>query len=86
MKLRKVMASERMIHGTIAQPPTIAANRTPRRMLKYLGEREVAPVQELEPSRATVMIKIYDSLPFPKDTELALTLTQICADISQSRS
>jgi len=41
IKLRNVLALERMIHGTIAQPPTSMAKMTPRRILKYLGKRDV---------------------------------------------
>jgi hypothetical protein len=41
MKFRKVEALARIIQGTIAQPPIRMAKMTPRRMLKYLGKREV---------------------------------------------
>jgi len=41
MKFKNVLALERMIHGTMAQPPITAAKRTPRLMLKYLGHSDV---------------------------------------------
>lgn len=75
MKLRKVLALERMIQGTIAHPPTNIAKMTPRRMLKYLGKREVISEDVCQQCRRDGME--LDSLPLPKETELAEILTQI---------
>lgn len=51
MKFRNVEALERIIQGTIAQPPTSIAKITPRRILKYLGNKDVMSVEETSVSR-----------------------------------
>ena len=81
MKLRNDLALDRMIHGTIAQPPISIAVNTPRRMLKYLGNREVISNEVMNQVRAESMGKKRDNLPFPNETELAEMFTQICARV-----
>jgi hypothetical protein len=77
MKLRKVFAFEMIIQGTMAQPPTTIANKAPRRILKYWGQREVISVdwscQEKFNNEG------FGALPLPNDTVFADILTQIWA-------